>query len=585
MKRTYWQKKSSATEKRQPGAPSHLFDSNCKGMKTTLLACLIILGLHIPAFTQITPTQNQQIDSIIGAYLKADQPGGSVAIIRGKDIYTKHLGVADIQTHRQLDHQSVYNIASVSKTFTGYAIWDLARQGKIKLSDNITKYLDFVPDYGHNITIGHLLQHTSGIPSTDVLRLFAGLRFDTDWTQQDELQLITRYPELNFTPGDQHLYSNSGYTLLASIVEKVSGQPFGRYLQQRIFAPLRMPATKLLDQANQLTPYTAKGYKLSETGIEEFGSDKDLSYGGGNIYASLPDMINWARHLISEPGFFKSISTPLNALNSGEPIPYTYGFYLRTHKGLQLVEHSGGVPGFRNQFMLFPEENLAVIVMLNNESIPSRRLALGLAEALLAGKLQDEKPKVRTEIGLDLEKASQYAGSFQMSDGMILNFVLEQDTFWLELPGAPRFQLFAESPTQFFLKAFDAQCSFLADASGQVHEMIWHQGGKDFPARRTFEYIPLDAAQLSQMAGSYMQKALQTSYEITLEDAQLMLYLPETFATYLGFSQTALTHIQGDLFQSDQLGMLGFTRSDTGLITGFVLQDVGRIKNIRFEKK
>ncbi len=530
-----------------------------------------------------------KIDSLLAQYADADAPGGAIAIISGGELlYTKNFGQRNLELKQAVDAHTLFDLASVAKPFTAMAILLLEQEGKLSLDAPIQSYLPDLPDFGHEITIRHLLQHSSGIPSTDVLRLFAGISLDEPWTQHDEIELIKTYAQLNFEPNTRHVYSNAGYALLAQIVEKVSQIPFPQYMKEFVFQPLGMHATFVHAGYMPAASVVAEGYKPEDETFAPVSSLEDLSYGSGNVFSNLDDMIRWCRHFFAEEfivdDFSGRISKPYNTLANGDTIHYTYGFYVREYKGQKRVFHSGGVPGFRSRLSLFPDDEIAIVIMLNTEHINTHTLTNELAEILLAGKLVEPEPKIRKAIDLDVNQFREFAGTFQMPDGMEMHFHVERDTFWLSLPGAPDFQLFAESETQFFLKAFDAQCSFVIAADGKVNEMIWHQGGKDYTAIGVEERKPLLPEEMPQFAGNYIQPALGASYQIIYENDQLQLLLPATFQTYLGFVSTALSHISGDTFMTDRLGMLTFTRDDAGTLTGFVLQDVGRLQQLQFDR-
>jgi len=348
---------------------------------------------------------------------------------------------------------------------------------------------------------------------------------------------------------------------------------------------LGMTSTFVYDDPGKPLVNVAKGYTKEGDDFVLISSDEDLSYGAGNIYSNLTDMIKWGQNLLSAEAKNKEllsrISNPYNTLSNGDTIGYTYGFYVRTHKGIKMVEHSGGVPGFRNQFMIFPDHDLLVILMFNNE-ISTRRLAIDIVELLLADNLTEEIPKQQVAIDYDPELVRTFEGSYQMPDGMELTFKFEQDTFWLVLPGDDRFQLFAESETRFFLKAFNAQCTFVILDAGDVNEMIWHQGGSDHKSLRVEDRIELTAGELAGYAGEYAHQELNARYPIAFAEGQLTLQTPSTFKKYLGFDSVALNHLNGDRFATNELGMLEFTRDDSGRLNGFVLASVGRLQNIRF---
>jgi len=558
-------------------------------MKKIVLIILVKLLIFFTLSAEDIYSENisQKVDSLVSLQHNSDEPGGVIAVLsRDVVLHKKSYGLKNVEQNLEINENTLFDIASVAKQFTAFAILMLEDEGKLNLDDDIRKYLPDVPEYEYKVTIRNLLQHTSGIPSTDVLRLFAGLSLDEKWTQEDEIALIQRYPYLNFRPNSAHVYSNAGYSLLATIVESVSGLSFPEFMAARIFKPLDMNASFVMDTERSDVSNFAVGYKKEDDDFVAFSSLSDFSYGGGNIFTSLNDILLWGQNILSpkigNKDFYRKISQPYNTLENGDTLFYTYGFYVRDHKGMKMVEHSGGIPGFRNQFMIFPEDDTIIILMFNNESINTRRLATGIAEMLFADKLIDEIPAQRIAIDIEMEDVRVFEGSYVMSDGMELSFVAEQDTFWLELPGDQRFQLFAESDNKFFLKAFDAQCTFVQSDDGSVNEMIWHQRGQDHSAVRVEERIPLTPDDFPPYAGIYYQPELDAEYLIVFENNELTLYTPKNFKKYLGFDHVVLSHVNGDKFYTGPLGTLEFTRDEDNQINGFVLLNVGRLQNVRF---
>jgi len=533
-----------------------------------------------------------KVDSLVALQHSDGQPGGVIGILSGDDVVLKKsFGIKDLEQNKLVDENTLFDIASTSKHITAFAILMLEYQGKLNLDDNIIDYLPGFPGFEHEVTIRHLLQHTSGIPSTDVLRLFAGWSLDETWTHQDEIDLIKRYFHLNFKPNTKHVYSNAGYSLLATIVESVSGQRFAEFVEENIFMPLQMNSSVVYDEKYREKELAgaAIGYRKTGEGFTPFSTTDGFSYGSGNVFVSLDDMISWGKNIFSpdiiSDNILEKISNPYNTLEDGDTINYTYGFYSRKYKGVRMVDHSGGSLGFRSQFMVFPDENLLVLMMLNNEGINSRQLAMGIVDLMLADKLVDEVDEERTVVEPDNKAIKPFEGIYRLPEGMELTFELERDTFWLKIPGQPKFQLFAGSENKFFLEAFNAQCTFLQDEDGKVNEMIWREGGKDYIAPRVEKPVPPTDKELAKYAGQFHQTELDAEYSVHFEEGTLTLYTPETFKKYLGFESVDLMHMRDDIFVAERwLGMIEFTRNGDGEIDGMVLRNVGRLQNLRFVK-
>ena len=559
-------------------------------MKKIIVSLLITKYLVISTLsaTPVSTAQLQQrVDSLISLQHSAGQPGGAIAIIHdGKLLLSKTFGLMNLEYNRPVEENTLFDIASVAKQFTAYAVWMLHSQGKLHLDDDIRLYLPQLPRYDYTITIRNLIQHTSGIASTDWLRLLSGMSLDEVWYQEDEFNIIKKYPTLNFEPGTSHVYSNAGYSLLAQIVESVSGMTFPEYSQKHIFRPMGMNHSFIKYSPEVYRENMARGYGKSGEGFTDITSADEYSYGGGNIHTSLSDITQWAINLMSKQGkghdFYLHAIEPYNTLQNGDTLNYTYGFYVRKHKEIKVVEHSGGVPGFRNNIMFCPNHKLAIIVLSNTETLSTRALALGVAEFFLADNIQETPAVTREETEVDPSLFFDYQGVYEMADGMELQFVAEKDTFWLVMPGDSRFQLFAESDTHFFLKAFDAQCTFVREPNGEVNQMIWHQRGSNVTSNRVEEIISVNKEQLPTFAGTYHHPTLNAAYPVTFENDTLTLHFPEIFSKYLGFNTSSLSHINGDKFLTERMGVMEFTRDENKKVNGFILRDIGRLQNVVF---
>jgi CubicO group peptidase (beta-lactamase class C family) len=561
-----------------------------KKLIISIMLANVALWASSQSYTLHTENLSERIDSLMTLQQKSDEPGGAIAVILDNEVlHQKAYGISDMEKGTKIDGNTLFDLASVAKQFTAFAILLLEEQGKLELDTDIRQYLPELPHYEHTITVRHLLQHTSGIASTDLVRLFADMPLDMEWTHQDELDLIKKYAQLNFEPNTSFVYSNGGYSLLASTVESVSGMHFAEFLKENIFLPLGMNSSLVYLSHELEIPHLAKGYRTVQDNFEHVSSVNDFSYGSGNVLSSLNDMILWGQNFLTPKignwEMMERIFNKYNTLENGDSIAYTYGFYVRSQRDMKVVDHQGGVPGFTNLLAIYPDEKLVIIVMLNNQSIGSRAMANNIAGVLLSDKfapVEPEKPKV--EITLAEEKAEPFKGTYRLEDGMEMTFAIDGDEFWILLPGDNKLRLYPNSETTFFLKDIEAAVSFVPEANGTVNQMIWHQSGRDFNANRVIETEPLTMEQLTHFAGDYYQTYLGTDYPIILEEDKLKMILPDTFKRYLGFDSVQLSHINDDLFATDYLGMLEFTRDDDGHISGFILFDVGRLKNILFSK-
>jgi CubicO group peptidase (beta-lactamase class C family) len=561
-------------------------------MKQTIyILCISIVLSAFAGQTNAMDRLSQKIDSLVALQILQGQPGGAIAVLQGNEIlHKKTYGLMDLDKELSIQERTLFDLASLAKQFTAFAILLLEEQGKLELDADIRQYLPELPQYEYTITIRQLLQHTSGVASTDLLRIFGDIHLDKEWSHQDELNLIKKYAQLNFEPNSSFVYSNGGYSLLASIVESVSGMQFAEFLRENIFDPLGMKSSRVNYTTGQDYQMMAKGYRSIPDGFEHISSVNDFSYGSGNILSSLDDMVLWGLNFLNPKvgnnKMMDRIFNKYNTLENGDTINYTYGFYVRNRRGLKVVEHQGGVPGFTNNLAIYPDENLVIIVMLNNQSIGSIAMTNAIAGLLLSEKfapIEPEKPRV--EIALATEKAEPFKGAYRFEDGMEMTFAIEDDEFWILLPGDTKFRLYPYSETHFFIKEIEVTVSFIPENDGEVNQMIWKQHGRDNYASRVVETEPLSMEQLALFAGDYYQPYLETEYPVLLEDNRLKIMMPSSIKRYLGFESVQLSHIRDDLFATDFLGMMEFTRDENGQVNGFTLASVGRLQSIRFTRQ
>lgn len=532
-----------------------------------------------------------KVDSLLSLSITDKDPGGVVGVISNHQvIFKKAYGLMNLEYNLPNTETTAFNLASVSKQFTAYAILLLEQEGKLNLDDEAHKYLAWLPDYGHPITLRQLIHHTSGIPSSDNLRLFAGISLEQPWTTEDEIELMKRYAQLNFIPNEEHLYSNAGYFLLGQVVEKVSGQTFDSFMKAQIFDPLGMKNSSIFDEPGKIIVNKASAYRKTDHGYQHMNPEADSFFGETNLYTSLDDMLLWCANLLDPKVGNKEITSrifnPIDRTSKGDTIKYTYGFSISKYKGIRMAEHGGAAMGVRSHVMLFPDQNFAVFVLSNTENINTGELMTKIADWSLAKYLTADKPAIHTAIGIDKSLLMQYEGTFEMPNGMQMAFKNENDTLRILLPDAPQFKLYPESENKFFMKEVDAQCTFVKGADQKISEMIWHQNNQDFKGRKVVRQKSVDMKQPTDFAGIYYNGKLDVSYPVGYENNKLVMKLPATFKKYVGIDTSlALSPMDGDRFLTSSLGVVEFMRDKDGRVCGFKFCDAGRIRNVEFSKR
>lgn len=552
---------------------------------------ILCINLAMCAQPKDTAYIYQRLDSLISQSLQANKPGGAVAVVSGdKVLYQKTFGMMSMEYQLPNTEHSLFNVASVSKHFTAFCILLLEKEGKLKLDDDIRIYLPELPDYKHKVTISQLIHHTSGIPSSDNLRLFAGVPFEAPWDADDEMDIISRYHQLNYIPNSEGNYSNSGYFLLAKIIESISGQTFNDFITKNVFQPLGMNESFVYDSPGKVIPGKATGYKKVDNAYIRMNTDGESVYGSTNLYTSVKDMTIWMQNILNpkvgDAEMIGKLFSPDHALNNGYITNYTYGLNVRRYKGIQTADHSGYAMGFRSQIIFFPKNNLAIISMSNNESIDNWALATNVADWFLNDHFVPEKKSERKEIKLPGNVLQNYAGIYKMTNGMQLSFEVNNDTFMVSMPGQPKYIMRAESETEFYVDEFNARCSFELGSNGECQELIWNQNNRQPKGMKVGDSGIVTSADLQRYTGNYFNEPLDVTYPVVLKKNTLVMVIPKTFKTFYGVDREInLEYFGKDRFLTQTLGVVQFTRDRNGNVNGFKIVDFGRVKNISFSRK
>ena len=347
----------------------------------TLAACTLIL-IAVPVRAQ---TANSIIDSLMASYAAPGGPGASVLVIRdGRVTYSKGYGLADVERRIAVTPQTNFRLASLSKQFTATAIMLLVADGKLRYDDAITSLLPELPSLAKGVTVRQLLNHTSGLPD------YEDFVPDSQTAQahdRDIPGLIAHAAAVKFPAGRQFSYSNTGYGLLALIVEHTSGMRFADFLHARIFAPLGMTHTVAHEEGRSVVAHRAFGYSVNASGIRRTDqSNTSAVLGDGGIYTSIADLAKWdralAQHALVRADAQRLAWTP-PALEGGQPTEYGFGWFVdRDHETMRL-RHHGESRGFTNAILRFPERRLTVVVLTNRSGGAPWDIAQRIAELYL----------------------------------------------------------------------------------------------------------------------------------------------------------------------------------------------------------
>src|SRR6266403_1333057 len=398
-------------------------------------------------------------------------------------VYSKGYGLANLEQNVPITPQSVFDIGSTSKQFTAASILLLEKQGKLSINDEVRKYIPELPDYGQKVTILHLLNHTSGLRDYLTLMDLAGIHIGSVTTDEDALEIISRQKALNFAPGSDWLYSNTGFFLLSMIVKRVSGKTLREFAAENIFMPLEMTHTQFRDDHTSLVANRALAYDPKENGV---GFRLNVSYfeqtGDGAVHTSVEDLLKWDENFyggeVGGKDFLAEIQEQ-GKLNNGKVLDYAKGLFIQDYRGLHTVSHGGAWGGYRAELLRFPGKHFSVACLCNlGNARPSNR-AQRVADIYLAGvmrpkeekkKESEEDERQKVEIRLAEEQVREYRGDYS-SDELRVSYRLEAAEGKLKLAiGLPSgaFGSLGNSP-QDYLRATGTDAFQFGDTGIAIH--------------------------------------------------------------------------------------------------------------------
>jgi CubicO group peptidase (beta-lactamase class C family) len=491
---------------------------------------LLLLGFYLFSSSQtIDNSIKKKIDDLFLQWDTPNSPGGAIGIVINDSlVYTKGFGMANLENNIANTPETNFYMASVSKQFTGYCIVLLAKQGKVKLGEDIRIYLPWIPNYGDKITVRNLLNHTSGIRDDLDLATISGLNRFGMVTQMHALSLIKSQRSLNFTPGKQHQYSNSNFVLLAEIVKTVSGQSFSSFADSAIFKPLGMNHTFFPEDYTKLISNRANSYSKVNNTTFTNNFQNVYTQGDGGLFSNIIDMQKWVSNFFNpKVGDHTNIEqlTHKGKLNNGNDIFYALGVNVTTLKGWSRYQHSGGMAGYRNYVAIYPDLKLGIIVFGNVNSNPTPRdMVVQINDLLIKDNpsvkkvIVDEKKAVLT----DTSAVLKFCGTYLSKDGTDINFVLRNKKLFWEAEGSSNLLLKVSGNT--FIDLQDSTVKFVFSEIDAKKYSVMQQ--LSYTERLLTKY-PLEnnptETELKTYEGKYYSSELDCSFGIALKGGQILL--------------------------------------------------------------
>ena len=414
-----------------------------------------------------------RMEQVVQSYVDSKQFMGAALVARdGKVLLSKGYGFANLEWGVANSPASKFRLGSITKQFTAACILLLEERGKLKVDDPVKKYMTDAPAAWDKVTIFNLLTHTSGIPSFTGFPDYAS----TEAIATTPEKLVARFRDkpLEFQPGEKWNYSNSGYVLLGYLIEKISQQNYSEFVQENILTPLGMKDSGY-DSNSAIILHRASGYAPSAKGTIHAGYiDMSIPFSAGALYSTTEDLLRWEQGLMGG-----KLLSAASLAKMTTPFKNDYAFGLAVHavNGHKVIEHGGGIEGFNTDIAYYPEDKLTVVVLANlNGGVPET-IANALAQVAHGEKVV--LPSERKEITVSPAVLGAYVGTYQLTPDFAIVVTFEGVQLMAQATGQPKFPLFAESETKFFLKVVDAEVEFFKNEKGEVTHLILHQGGQD----------------------------------------------------------------------------------------------------------
>lgn len=533
-------------------------------MKNKLFILLLILGVKT---IQAQSDTTKLIDQLFSNYNSAT-PGASILIARGnKILYNKAFGLADLEHNIPNTTETIYECGSVSKQFTATAALLLARDGKLSLQDDVRKYIPELPVYDAPITIQHLLNHTSGLKDWGSVGELTGWpRTTRVYTNALALHIITKQKTLNFTPGTEYSYSNSNYTLLVFIVERLSKKSLARFTDSVFFKPLQMTSTQWRDNFREIVPNRAIAYtKYSDQYQQQMPFEH--VHGHGGLLTTTTDLLKW-NELLNDPQFlgprvdaWRKMKGPLK---NGKNISYASGITINDFNGQVEISHSGATAAYRAWLAYYPAKKLSVILLSNDARFALGRIAQEIA-GLYLGKPTEQKRKSSPTITLNKSQAERWAG------------------YYKEVRGADYFQL-KVSDGKVLLNETELKATHPDTLTDGRLKIIWKPGkgllfqnaAGDTSLRKKVNPPDLSARALTSLAGHFQSDEAEASFTIKNVGQDVIYFrAPDV--------EVKLKPAFLNAFIDDDYWLYEFTRNGKGEVTGALIS-LSRAERVTFKK-
>ncbi len=528
--------------------------------KFTAMLCLMVFVLPSQA-----KSTSKQYDQLLNKLFEQGGPGGVALVVKdGKTIYRKAFGMANLELNVKMTPENIFRIGSITKQFTAVAILKLAEEGKIDLDAEITEYIKDYPTHGHSITIKHLLNHTSGIKSYTGMAKWVAEERKKAFTPAELVDYFKHEP-MDFVPGEQFRYNNSGYILLGHIIELVSGESYADYIQNHLFKPLNMDSSSY-GSTSRIVKNRAAGYDKADDAYKnaDFLS-MTQPFAAGSLLSTVDDVHTWYQAILNDEVISqesREMAHQMGVLNSGEKIDYGFGWRIANIQASPMIEHGGGINGFSTASLVLPEEGVFVAVFSNCTCNYPGNVANEMAAIAI------DKPFSWEKISLDQGLLKSYQGVYEQGADNVRTITFDDGQMYSLRTGGTRYEIYPFAEDQFFFDDSELSLIFNRGEAGELKSVTLKSTGQDQVWIKTDKPIPtitgieMDPKVFAKYVGKY---ELAPDFYINIFSEDDKMYTQATGQQKLELVATAINK---------------FTLKDTDIKITVNSNDAGEVESI-----